>query len=57
MIEDFWRERHEQADYELLFTPHIALEDLWDRSGHTDFYRESMYSPVQDEAGATSYGR
>ena len=49
VIEDFWRERHEQAGYELLFTPHIALEDLWDRSGHTDFYRESMYSPVEDE--------
>ena len=48
-IEDFWRERHEQAGYELLYTPHIALEDLWDRSGHTDFYRESMYSPVQEE--------
>ena len=49
VIEDFWRERHEQAGYELLYTPHIALEDLWDRSGHTDFYRESMYSPVEDE--------
>ena len=49
VIEDFWRERHEQAGYELLYTPHIALEDLWDRSGHTDFYRESMYSPVEEE--------
>ena len=49
VIEDFWRERHGQAGYELLYTPHIALEDLWDRSGHTDFYRESMYSPVQEE--------
>ena len=49
VIEDFWRERHERAGYELLFTPHIALEDLWDRSGHSDFYRESMYSPVEEE--------
>ena len=49
VIEDFWRERHERAGYELLYTPHIALEDLWDRSGHTDFYRESMYSPVEEE--------
>ena len=48
-IEDFWRDRHERAGYELLFTPHIALKDLWDRSGHTDFYRESMYSPLEDE--------
>ena len=49
VIEDFWRERHGRAGYELLYTPHIALEDLWDRSGHTDFYRESMYSPVEEE--------
>ena len=49
VIEDFWRDRHQRAGYELLFTPHIALEELWDRSGHTDFYRESMYSPVEDE--------
>jgi len=49
VIEDFWRDRHEQAGYELLFTPHIALEGLWDRSGHTDFYRESMYAAVEDE--------
>lgn len=48
-IEDFWRDRHERAGYELLFTPHIALEELWDRSGHTDFYRDSMYSPMEDE--------
>lgn len=49
VIEDFWRDRHQRAGYELLFTPHIALEGLWDRSGHTDFYRESMYAPVEDE--------
>ena len=49
VIEDFWRDRHQRAGYEILYTPHIALEDLWDRSGHTDFYRESMYSPVEDE--------
>ncbi len=49
VIEDFWRKLHERAGYELLFTPHIALEGLWERSGHTDFYRESMYSPVADE--------
>ena len=49
VIEDFWRDRHEQAGYELLFTPHIAQEELWNRSGHTDFYRESMYSPLEEE--------
>jgi len=49
VMEDFWRERHVAADYELLYTPHIALQSLWDTSGHTDFYRESMYRPMVED--------
>ncbi len=50
VIEDYWRDRHIDGGYELLYTPHIALETLWHTSGHTDFYRESMYKPmVEDE--------
>lgn len=45
-IEDFWRDQHSLADYKLLFTPHIAKLDLWQKSGHLDFYRENMYSPM-----------
>ena len=48
-IEDFWRDRHVAAGYELLYTPHIALQTLWDTSGHTDFYRESMYRPMEED--------
>ena len=46
IIEDFWRLQHEKAGYELLFTPHVAKLDLWKISGHTDFYSENMYSPM-----------
>jgi threonyl-tRNA synthetase len=49
VIEDFWRDCHVAADYELLYTPHIALQTLWDTSGHTDFYRESMYRPMEED--------
>jgi threonyl-tRNA synthetase len=49
VIEDYWRERHAAAGYELLYTPHIALQDLWHTSGHTDFYRESMYQPMEED--------
>jgi threonyl-tRNA synthetase len=49
VIEDFWRECHVQADYELLYTPHIALQTLWDTSGHTDFYRDSMYRAMEED--------
>jgi threonyl-tRNA synthetase len=46
-IEDFWRNEHLRAGYKLLYTPHIAKLDLWCRSGHVDFYRENMYSPME----------
>lgn len=48
-IEDFWREQHLKADYQLLYTPHIAKLHLWERSGHWNFYRENMYSPMEIE--------
>ncbi|MCK4946765.1 MAG: threonine--tRNA ligase [Candidatus Aureabacteria bacterium] len=47
IIEDFWKDEHLKAGYDLVNTPHIALLDLWKRSGHLDFYEENMYSPMQ----------
>jgi threonyl-tRNA synthetase len=49
VIEDYWRQKHLEANYELLHTPHIALDTLWQTSGHTDFYQELMYKPIEDE--------
>jgi threonyl-tRNA synthetase len=46
-IENFWREEHLKYGYELVFSPHIALRDLWHRSGHTDHYSEYMYGPME----------
>jgi threonyl-tRNA synthetase len=48
-IEDFWRGEHYRAGYELVYTPHIARLDIWKQSGHWDFYRENMYSPMEVE--------
>ncbi|MCL0071213.1 threonine--tRNA ligase [Thermodesulfovibrionales bacterium] len=45
-IEDFWKNEHLKADYKILYTPHIAKLSLWQRSGHWNFYRENMYSPM-----------
>jgi threonyl-tRNA synthetase len=45
-IEKYWREEHIRGDYDLLATPHIAKIDLWNTSGHTDFYRENMFSTI-----------
>ncbi|MGV8119926.1 MAG: threonine--tRNA ligase [Candidatus Xenobiia bacterium LiM19] len=46
LIEDFWRDEHIRRGYELVFSPHIAKIDLWNKSGHTGFYRENMYSTI-----------
>lgn len=48
-IEDFWLKEHLKADYKILYTPHIAKLQLWQKSGHLDFYRENMYSPMEIE--------
>ncbi|MDH4034892.1 MAG: threonine--tRNA ligase, partial [candidate division Zixibacteria bacterium] len=51
-IEDFWRQEHTRAGYEIVFSPHIANLELWDKSGHTDFYKDDMYSPFEAEGRA-----
>lgn len=48
-IEDFWLREHSRAGYKVLYTPHIAKLNLWATSGHLDFYRENMYSPMEIE--------
>jgi len=45
-IEQHWRERHWAGGYDILYTPHIGRASLWQTSGHLDFYKESMYSPM-----------
>jgi threonyl-tRNA synthetase len=45
-VEDFWRQEHYKNGYELLYTPHIGLSNLWQTSGHLGFYKDNMYSPV-----------
>jgi threonyl-tRNA synthetase len=46
-IEDFWYAEHAKRGYDIVYTPHIAKIGLWQTSGHWEFYRESMYSPMK----------
>jgi threonyl-tRNA synthetase len=46
LIEDHWKEAHYRHGYQLLYTPHIARQELWRTSGHLDFYAENMYSAM-----------
>ena len=45
-IENAWREEHFDAGYEIVYTPHVGRAELWETSGHLDFYAERMYSPM-----------
>ncbi len=49
VIEDFWKEEHFKNGYELVYSPHVAKLNLWDKSGHTSFYKENMYAPIPVE--------
>ena len=48
-IEDFWRKEHFKRGYDIVYTPHVAKLDLWNISGHLEYYRDSMYSPMEME--------
>jgi threonyl-tRNA synthetase len=56
IMEDFARDAHEKAGYQLVFSPHLAKAHLWETSGHLDFYAESMYPPMELE-GAEYYAK
>jgi threonyl-tRNA synthetase len=47
IIENFWLNEHQKADYQVLYTPHMAKLDLWKKTGHIDFYKDNMYSPME----------
>jgi threonyl-tRNA synthetase len=46
VLEDYWQDAHLHGGYEIVYTPHIAKIDLWETSGHTGFYRESMFDTM-----------
>jgi threonyl-tRNA synthetase len=48
-IEDYWRDEHLAGGYDIVYSPHIAKLDLWKTSGHTEYYKANMYSPIEIE--------
>jgi len=49
VIEDFWKEEHARRGYDIVYTPHIAKLDSWKTSGHWEFYRDYLFSPMEIE--------
>jgi threonyl-tRNA synthetase len=53
-LEDYSRQRHEQSGYEFVYTPHITKSELFETSGHLEWYADGMYPPMELE-GARYY--
>ena len=52
IMEDYSRRRHEEAGYEFVYSPHITKENLFQTSGHLDWYADGMFPPMHlDDVG------
>jgi threonyl-tRNA synthetase len=49
IVEDFCRQEHLKGGYEWVYSPHIGRANLWQTSGHLDFYKENMYAAMEIE--------
>src|ERR1700681_2254099 len=49
LMENWLRDELQQRGYDMVFTPHIMLLDLWKTSGHANFYKENMFGPIEVE--------
>ena len=47
IVEDYWKGLHYRLGYDIVYSPHIGRAQLWETSGHLDFYRDSMYAPLE----------
>jgi len=54
VMEDYSRQRHLEAGYEFVNTPHLTRSELFETSGHLDWYADGMYPPMEME-GARYY--
>ena len=53
IMEDYSRERHEAGGYSFVNSPHITKAELFEKSGHLDFFADGMFPPMTlDEGGA-----
>jgi|ETNmetMinimDraft_23_1059889.scaffolds.fasta_scaffold08757_4 threonyl-tRNA synthetase len=49
LMEDFWKTEHFKNGYEMVHSPHAAKVDMWKTSGHMDFYKDNIFSPMDIE--------
>jgi threonyl-tRNA synthetase len=49
IAEEFWKQEHYKAGYDLVYTPHVGRSTLWETSGHLEFFKENMFANIDME--------
>src|SRR5215212_4966249 len=55
IMEDYSRRRHVEGDYQFVNSPHITKRNLFDTSGHLQWYAEGMFPPMELDGGTEYY--
>ncbi len=55
VMEEYSRQRHVEAGYEFVYTPHITKGDLFETSGHLQWFADGMYPPMELDDGQNYY--
>ena len=55
VMEEYSRKRHEASGYDFVYSPHITKSELFEISGHLEWFAESMYPPMELDAGTKYY--
>ncbi|HEV3265590.1 MAG TPA: threonine--tRNA ligase [Acidimicrobiales bacterium] len=55
LMEDYSRKQHEANGYEFVYTPHITKAELFEMSGHLDFFADGMFPPMELDGGQQYY--
>jgi threonyl-tRNA synthetase len=55
LMEDYSRRRHVEGDYLFVNSPHITKRNLFETSGHLDWYADGMFPPMELDGGTEYY--
>ncbi len=55
IMEEYSRQRHIEAGYDFVNSPHITKSHLFEESGHLDWYADGMYPPMELDGGTDYY--
>ncbi len=55
LMEEYSRRRHVEGGYQIAYTPHISKAELFETSGHLEWFAEAMFPPMELEEGQQYY--